>query len=161
MNTFVIENMKLLRYTGHEKHLDLSEGIEEIGEGAFRECTDLESVLIPWTVRKIGREAFAGCTSLKDVYICEAAEIQADVFRDCVSIQKFFIPYGTLMIDQNAFRRCTGLERIYYSRQWQHKRSELGSVFHDFLPTIQAAARDNPNVEIVSYSDLVNMILLS
>lgn len=156
MNTFAIENMKLLRYTGHEKHLDLSEEIEEIGEGAFKECTDLESVLIPWTVRKIGREAFAGCTSLKDVYICGAVEIQEDAFRDCVSIQKFFIPYGTLVIDQNAFKGCTGLQRIYYSGQWQYKRSENGSVLHDFLPVIQAAVYNNLHIETVSYPDLVN-----
>ncbi len=46
----------------------IREGTEVISQGAFKNCTLLERVLIPATVNRIGNNAFEGCESLKAVY---------------------------------------------------------------------------------------------
>ena len=44
----------------HIKKVILSEGLEKIGAGAFKNCMSLESVIIPSSVTEIGDDAFAG-----------------------------------------------------------------------------------------------------
>ena len=39
-----------------------------IPEGAFSDCSKLESIYIPKSVKDIGWAAFADCNNLKDVY---------------------------------------------------------------------------------------------
>jgi hypothetical protein len=47
--------------------------VTKVGEGAFANCTDLVSVIIPATVMEMGAVVFGGCTRLTIVY-CEIAE---------------------------------------------------------------------------------------
>lgn len=47
--------------------------------GAFKNCTSLEEITIPISVREIGDNAFAGCTSLKRVTI--SANFKRDIKR--------------------------------------------------------------------------------
>ncbi len=66
------------------KTLNLSEGLEFIGEMAFWNCTSLESVVIPSTVTTIEQRAFASCSSLKSVTLPRAFESQVeDIFFGC------------------------------------------------------------------------------
>ena len=51
----------------------IPEGITEIGD-TFYNCSSLESVIIPESVKKIGNEAFEGCTSLKSIIIPESVK---------------------------------------------------------------------------------------
>ena len=46
-----------------------------IGDGAFKDKTDLEYVYVPASVKTIGNEAFMGCTSLKQVRSFTVAEV--------------------------------------------------------------------------------------
>ena len=46
-----------------------------IGDGAFKDKTDLEYVYVPATVKSIGNSAFEGCTSLKQVRSFAVAEV--------------------------------------------------------------------------------------
>ena len=52
--------------TSHLRHVSLTPGLREIGNGAF-EGTGLQSVSLPRTVEKIGSRAFASCTRLRSV----------------------------------------------------------------------------------------------
>ncbi len=47
--------------------VDLGEGVEEIGEGAFDECISLNEILIPPAVRAIKDNTFSGCSELTAV----------------------------------------------------------------------------------------------
>ena len=49
--------------------LIVDEGITELGVGAFRGCTALESVMLPDSMKKLGYCCFDGCTSLKEVIL--------------------------------------------------------------------------------------------
>lgn len=55
--------------------------LEEIGEGAFENCTHLRRIWIPRSIKRIGGKAFWGCSSLQRVFIPNTVEeIGLDAF---------------------------------------------------------------------------------
>ena len=96
----------------HEKHLEhvnIPEGVEEIGERAFAESTlnDLET---PSSVRVIHREAFASCQSLRKVVLAEGLrEIGARAFAECAPCSELRIPASVDKVKRKAFED-TGLQ---------------------------------------------------
>ena len=71
------------------EHRDLP--VKEIANGAFQNCTDITSVVIPDSITSIGSSAFTGCASLISVTLPD-------------SIRK---------IDINAFDACYRLVEVY------------------------------------------------
>ena len=58
--------------------------VSEIANGAFRGCDELESVIIPNTVKKIGMYAFTGCSKLIDISFPESLEdVMGGALYDC------------------------------------------------------------------------------
>ena len=45
------------------------EGVTEIGEEAFKDCSSLASVTLPHTLVRVARKAFKGCTALRSVVL--------------------------------------------------------------------------------------------
>ncbi len=66
---FKISNGVLIKYIGIEKDVVVPEGVTVIGEKAFYECKNIESIVIPEGVKEIREEAFEGCCSLKKLVI--------------------------------------------------------------------------------------------
>lgn len=46
----------------------ISEGAESISEAAFEGCTNLQTLVIPYTMKAVGANAFSGCSALSEVY---------------------------------------------------------------------------------------------
>ncbi|GHV03943.1 hypothetical protein FACS189416_1260 [Bacteroidia bacterium] len=62
----------------------IENGVTAIGNEAFRECSNLESVSIGNTVTRIGRRAFTLCSNLEAITIPSGvAEIEAEAFYNC------------------------------------------------------------------------------
>ena len=75
----------------------IPDSVTEIGEGAFSDCTSLESVEIPSSVTEIGVHAFSGCTSLSSVVIPDGVKKIGDyAFKDC-NISEFSHPLLTIV----------------------------------------------------------------
>ena len=68
----------------------IPEGVTTIGEGAFANCTSLESIILPEGVTTIEESAFEGCNSLESITL----------------------PEGVTTIGEGAFSSCTSLESI-------------------------------------------------
>ena len=71
-----------------------------IGAYAFANCTDLQAVILPATMKSIDEGAFQGC----------------------VSLYTMAIPAGVTTIGASAFQGCTSLARISYAgtvAQWE------------------------------------------
>ena len=59
--------------------------VTEIGDGAFKNRTDIRKLIIPATVVKVGKEAFAGCTNLVEVEAEDGEKLLdcgTDAFKD-------------------------------------------------------------------------------
>ena len=71
-----------------------------IGEGAFKDCTSLESIDIPNSVTEIGEVAFEDCTSLKSIHSTiekvDGVVIEGDAFNGIdMNECTLYIPAGT------------------------------------------------------------------
>ena len=72
-------------YVGDNEVLCLvvPDGVKQIGDFAFVNCTGLRNVILPSSVENIGYRAFAGCTGLKLVYFLgDAPETDGEIFKD-------------------------------------------------------------------------------
>ena len=62
-------------------------GLTEIADGAFNECTKLESVILPSEVTRIGNWAFTTCNSLNTITIpASVTDIGAGAFAGCINM---------------------------------------------------------------------------
>ena len=92
----------------------IPEGDTVIAYDAFKDCTELTSIVIPNSVKKIGESSFEGCTNLKEVVIPDSVEIiYRYAFKGCTSLTSIVIPAS--VIDHDAFNGCTGLTEIVIS----------------------------------------------
>ena len=87
---FHIQNGVLINYIINEADVIIPNIVTEIGNEAFKGCTEIESVKIPSGVTKIGERAFSGCSNLTNVEI----------------------PSTVSVIDRWAFETCTSLKEI-------------------------------------------------
>lgn len=68
-------------------NLVIGEGIESIGNGAFQDMRNLETVKLPSTLRSLGSEAFRGEEKLRSVELpANLAYIGTEAFRDCQNL---------------------------------------------------------------------------
>ena len=65
MQEFEISGGCLKKYNGHDFNLKVPEGVRVIGEGAFRDCRDIEEVTLPEGLERIENEAFQWCANLR------------------------------------------------------------------------------------------------
>lgn len=91
--------------------IELPEGICEIPDLAFNDCSQLEHVVIPQSVTKIGDAAFQRCTSLKTITL----------------------PEGVTKLGCCAFNGCTALTTIHHL----HSEIDIGSFAFRGVPAIK------------------------
>lgn len=108
-NTLKIpENTKTIlpsQYAGQNiTEIIFPESAEEIGEGAFADCTELTRLWVPKTIKRIGAKAFWGCGKLRRVFIPDSVE----------SIGHDAFDYRSCEIFCEAPSRPSGWYRDYY-----------------------------------------------
>lgn len=85
-------------------HNILPESLTSIPPETFRDCSDLESISVPGTVKKIGREAFKYCKGLKAVYLSDGLdEIGEECFYLTDALESINIPESVDSIGRDAF----------------------------------------------------------
>ncbi|KAK8838546.1 hypothetical protein M9Y10_033175 [Tritrichomonas musculus] len=93
--------------------LEIPNGVTEIANCAFFDCTSLKEVIIPSSVKKIGCYAFFRCTSLKSIFVPSSVQaIGKCAFSCCMSLKKFRIPSSIKVIDSFVFDGCSSLEEV-------------------------------------------------
>jgi uncharacterized repeat protein (TIGR02543 family) len=91
----------------------IEEGVTNIGNYAFYNCTGLSSATIPSSVTSIGNYAFYGCTGLTSVTIPNGVtSIGEAAFYGCTGLTSVTIPNGVTSIGNYVFYNCTGLTSV-------------------------------------------------
>ena len=92
--------------------LVIPDSIQRICNYAFKDYTDLKSVVIGNNVKWIDESAFEGCTSLEGVVIGNSVTtISVNAFKNC-AIKNITIPNSVKFIYNSAFEGCTSLESV-------------------------------------------------
>jgi len=128
------------------EEVELCDGLLEIGEEAFKECTALQHINIPSNVTTIGNNAFHTCSKLQEVELCEGLqEIGYEAFERCTSLKNVKIP-SVIRIGHHAFSMTPlidiqlpdGLEEIgnYAFMQWNNQ----GDYSNSNIPTLRIPA---------------------
>lgn len=94
--------------------VDLSmTGLEVLPESAFKGCTSLTQVTLPESIKVIGRDAFNGCRYLGSINLPEGlTTIQLFAFYDCDSLTAVALPDTLQFLGNSAFAGCDVLESI-------------------------------------------------
>lgn len=91
----------------------IPEGITRIGEGVFKNYTNLKNVVLPSTLREIETGAFENCISLQRLVLPKGVVFLGDsVCEGCKNLQEVVCPSTLRVIGEYAFARCEALEGI-------------------------------------------------
>ncbi len=128
---------RLIESTGNITALTFPEGITGIGDGVYKDCHLLESVLLSkdtarigrsafenskWlktvgragNLKEIGAQAFSGCQSLESIDVSDSLTVLGKrCFEHCCSLLDIHISYGLEAIPERAFFRCKGLKKLF------------------------------------------------
>ena len=84
--------------------------VTAIGSGAFGDCYALESLTVGKAVRTIGKRAFANCENLKSVALpATVTEIGEDAFAGCWALQSIDIPRSVKSLAPGILEGCANL----------------------------------------------------
>ncbi len=83
--------------------ITLIDGVEEISAGIFKNCTEIENVIFPNSLKTIKNEAFWGCVSLSEINLPDSVTyIGEDAFSKCENLSDIkFPPY--VYLQNNPF----------------------------------------------------------
>lgn len=96
--------------------------VKVITNSAFKNCSDIQEVIIPDSITSIENYAFYNCSNLRSVIISEkVVSIGSYSFYGCTSMSSITISASVAIIGDYAFSDCTALTTINYvgtAEQW-------------------------------------------
>ena len=96
------------------------EGVKAIAPLAFKNCEQLQEVVVPFGVQDIGKSAFQGCKSLQTVVLPDGITVlRESMFKWCCSLKSVRLPDDLETVEKWAFRGCEGLESLALPRSLQ------------------------------------------
>jgi len=100
----------------HLKEVVLNEGLINIGLGAFMNCSSLQSIKLPSTVKEIDNDSFCSCKSLVKVVLNDGLrEIGSNAFNNCTTLKSITLPSSINVVDTGAFSICRSLSEVVLS----------------------------------------------
>lgn len=96
------------------KKVYLPDGLSEIGDQAFSNCSRISDIFLPRSVKTIGVSAFENCSNLKSIHSSDnLLTIKDRAFAGCTALESFFFPNGIKEIGDQSFLQCNRLRKIY------------------------------------------------
>ena len=115
---FIIEDGKLIKPVGTEQsHIVIPDNVEIIGEYAFANFHDIESIVLHEGVKEIERGAFQNCHDLRRLIIPNGnTKLGKEFFTGCKNLKITFGSYTTVMCPDPFIDRVE--ERIAYDLEY-------------------------------------------
>ena len=99
-------------YSSYNK-INLPEGVTEIDNYAFYECSQIPTIVLPQSITKIGVYAFGFCENLRRITFPQNLEtIQSSAFSNCKLLSSVTFKGTPTTINSTAFGSCTNLTTI-------------------------------------------------
>jgi hypothetical protein len=99
------------------QELTIADGTVKIDKSTLGNGREqVESILLPASLRTIGAETFRNCRSLRRIHIpLGVVSIGASAFLGCSSLEQVVIPDSVIYLGAAAFAYCTSLKRVVLS----------------------------------------------
>ena len=95
------------------KSVSLPGSVEMLGDFAFADCGELNTVTLGVRLCTIGRYAFSGCSSLESVTIPNSVSTIGDyAFAFCGDLKSVALPTSLQHVSENLFYKCRALESV-------------------------------------------------
>ena len=139
--------------------------VVEIGDGAFKDYTNLKRVYLSDDVIRIGKEAFSGCLNLESINLpTNLLEIREKAFFN-TGLSGINLESKNIKIEKDAFSNSknliitTGCREINKPKEWSNDAfNDVKAVYWNFIITnegIAAGVKILPlQSEYVAYSDV-------
>ncbi len=133
--------------------MTLGEGLEEIREKTFKECTSLRHIVIPPAVKVIDDSAFNNCSNLTSVKNCDEIEefVSCEAMRGWwnLGVHKRSLASYSSLVRCSIPERCLGLVSSWKVNIHETLRS---------IPAISAVASDvySDDSKLTVYENLFN-----
>lgn len=112
------------------KKVNLSEGLIQIGPGAFTGCVSLTDITIPSTVERIRLHAFNGCVNLTNLNILNGVlQIEEGAFEECRNLKSVTIPESVINVEKFAFLGCRNLIEVNWNAKMRPTQEQLEYIF--------------------------------
>ena len=99
------------------KKVILSEGITEISDGAFSNCSKIEQVVFPSSLKAIGEYAFDDCRSIRQIdFPANLQAIGKRAFSNCSSLTDINLPSSIETLGEGCFYSCGNLQVLDMSK---------------------------------------------
>lgn len=94
-------------------HLVIPPHIATIGDSAFADCPEVETITFPNSVTSIGQQTFDGATGLKRLNLPDSLTNLGDyAFRGARLLQSFTLPATVRFIQSLGYQICLGCESL-------------------------------------------------
>lgn len=103
--------------------------VKFLGEGAFKNCSELKEILIPKTVEMSYENPFEGCENLERIFVEDGNEGLSTDGRSLFYVdgkflvsyanasgEIYLIPKGVVAISSSAFKDCKNLKKVNISK---------------------------------------------
>lgn len=83
-----LDGKTVLKFLTNLKHIELPEGIQEIGKSCFFDKRGIISVKLPASLMRIGSKAFRNCINLELIeFAGDDVQVEADAFKNCTTLR--------------------------------------------------------------------------
>ena len=99
-------------YRAQIKCVIVEDSVTSVGKYAFQYCEKLITVRFPQSLKKICEGAFRECTSVDSITIPDRVYISGNTFFKCISLHTITLPEHLSVLERGVFFQCVSLDSI-------------------------------------------------